>query len=172
MDTSRAEAFAGVRAVLRYDDPEVYGKRIPTLQGGEEDILAGYAYFQGQQVGAVVAADTEDIANGALKLIRVEWEERGFVLEPREALEPGAPLARPEWRPEGNMVPLFFQPTNVFSFGDVEKGFKEADIILEFEARRRYHGCSDAEQVSASPDGKGNVQSFGFITNTRTSING
>ena len=148
MDTGKAEALPGVRAVLRYDDPEVYGKRIPTLHGGEEDILAGYAYFQGQQVGAVVAADTEDIANEALKFIRVEWEERPFVLEPAEALEPGAPLARPEWMPEGNEKTLFFQPTNVFSFGDVEKGFKEADKIIEFKARRRYHGCSDAELVS------------------------
>jgi xanthine dehydrogenase molybdenum-binding subunit len=148
MDTSKAEAFPGVRTVLRYDDPEVYGKRIPTLHGGEEDILAGYAYFQGQQIGAVVAADTEDTANEALKLIRVEWDERPFVLDPEEALNPGAPPARPEWRPEGNLLPLFFQPSNVFSFGNVEEGFKEADKIITFEARRRYHGCADAELVS------------------------
>jgi CO/xanthine dehydrogenase Mo-binding subunit len=148
MDTSKAEAFPGVRAVLRYDDPEIEGRRIPTLHGGEEDILAGYAYFQGQQVGAVVAADTEDIAIEALKLIRVEWEERPFVLDAREALEPGAPLTRPEWRPESNLMPLFFQPSRFFRFGDIEKGFKEADKIIEFNAKRRYHGCSDAEPVS------------------------
>ena len=148
MDTSKAEAFPGVRAVLRYDDPEVYGKRIPTLHGGEEDILAGFAYFQGQQLGAVVAADTEDGANEALTLIKVEWEERPFVLDPEEALEPAAPLARPEWRPEGNLLPLFFQPSRVFSFGNVEEGFQEADKIITFEARRRYHGCADAELVS------------------------
>jgi CO/xanthine dehydrogenase Mo-binding subunit len=148
MDTSKAEALPGVRAILRYDDPEVYGKRIPTLHGGEEDILAGYAYFQGQQVGAVVAADSEDIANEALKLIRVEWEERPFVLEPEEALKSGAPLSRPEWMPEGNERTLFFQPSNIFSFGDVKKGFKTADKIIEFKTRRRYHGCSDAELVS------------------------
>jgi len=148
LDTQRAEELPGVRAILRYDDPEVYGRRIPTLQGGEEDILAGYAYFQGQQVGAVVAADTEEIADEALKLLRVTWEKRPFILEAREALEPGAPLTRPEWRPKSNLMPLFFQPTDTFRFGDVEKGFKEADRIIEFKARRRYHGCSDAEPVS------------------------
>jgi CO/xanthine dehydrogenase Mo-binding subunit len=148
MDTSKAEAVPGVRAILRYDDPEIYRKRVPTIHGGEEDILPEYAYFQGQQVGAVVAADTEDIADEALRLIRVEWEERPFVLEPKQALQLSAPLSRPEWMPESNETPLFFQASNVFRFGDVEKGFKEADKISEFTARRRYHGCSDAEPVS------------------------
>jgi len=163
MDTSKAEALPGVRAVLRYDDPEVAGKRAISTYGGEEDILAGYAYFQGQQVGAVVAADTEDIANEALKLIDVEWEERPFVLDQEAAAEPGAPLTRPEWRPESNILP---PPTwaaaaisfpLIFEFGDVEKGFKEADKVIEFEARRRYHGCADAECLSGISrwDGEG-----------------
>ncbi|MBN2062971.1 MAG: xanthine dehydrogenase family protein molybdopterin-binding subunit [Deltaproteobacteria bacterium] len=148
MDSSRAEKLPGVRAILRYDDPEICEKRIPALQGGEEDVLIRYAHFQGQPMGAVVAADTEEIAKEALKLIHVEWEQRPFVLDPREAIALGAPLARPERMPEGNEMPLFFQPTNTFSFGDVNKGFKEADEIIEFKARRRYHGCSDAEPVN------------------------
>jgi len=32
-------------------------------------------------------------------------------------------------------------------FGDIEKGFQEADVIVEFQARRNYHGCSDAEML-------------------------
>ena len=59
MDTSKAEGLPGVRAVLRYDDPEIMGKRTVGVHGMVEDILAGYAYFQGQMVGAVVVADTE-----------------------------------------------------------------------------------------------------------------
>jgi len=145
MDTSKAEALPGVRAVLRYDDPEVAGKRAISTYGGEEDILAGYAYFQGQQVGAVVAADTEDIANEALKLIDVEWEERPFILDQEEAAEPGAPLTRPESMPESNILPPPTWAPPAFELGDVEKGFKEADKVVEFEARRRYHGCPDAE---------------------------
>ena len=166
MNTSKAEALPGVRAVLRYDDPEIRGKKVISTYGGEEEILSGYAYFQGQQVGAVVAADTEDIANEALRLIEVEWEERPFVLEPEDALESGAPLARPEWIPapkgtisadlsatqgEGagsNKLPVSFGFAPVLRFGDIEKGFKEADKIIEFKARRRYHGCADAEMQS------------------------
>ena len=123
MDTSRAEALVGVRAVLRYDDPEIYNRRIPTLHGGEEDILAQYCYFEGQQMGAAVVADTEDIANEALQLIDIEWETRPFYLEPKEALAEGAQLVRPEWFPEGNKIPVFFGLPDTFSHGDVEKGF-------------------------------------------------
>ena len=148
MDTSKAEALLGVRAILRYDDPEIMGKRAISIHGSEEDILAGYAYFEGQQAGAVVAADTEDVAEEALRLIRVEWEERPFILDPEAALQPRAPLARPEWMPESNVLPFFFQPGPVFKFGDVEKGFNEADKLIEFKAKRRYHGCADAELLS------------------------
>ena len=148
MDTSKAETLPGVRAVLRYDDPEVEGKKAISTNGGEELILADYAYFQGQEVGAVVAADTEDIADKALKLIDVEWEQRPFVLDEEEALKPDAPLARPEELPENNILQpgtgLTWIPS-LFELGDVEKGFKEADKIIEFKAKRRYHGCADVE---------------------------
>jgi xanthine dehydrogenase molybdenum-binding subunit len=81
MDTSKAEALPGVGAVLRYDDPEVFGRRVVTTYGGTDDFLPGYAYFEGQHMGAAVAADTEEIASEALKLIAVEWEIRPFVLD-------------------------------------------------------------------------------------------
>jgi CO/xanthine dehydrogenase Mo-binding subunit len=97
MDTSRAEALPGVRGVLRYDDPEIKGKKITSTQGSEEEVLSEYAYFQGQPLGAVVVADTEDIAAEALRLIDVDWQERPFVLDQEEALKPGAALARPQW---------------------------------------------------------------------------
>lgn len=148
MDSSRAESLVGVRAVLRYDDPEIANRRIPTLHGGEEDILAQYCYFQGQQMGCAVVADNEDIANEALQLLDIEWEERPFYLEPKAALAEGAQPVRPEWFPDGNKVPIFFGLPDTFSHGDVEQGFREADRVIEFSARRRYHGCPDVEMVS------------------------
>ena len=102
MDTSKAEAFPGVRAILRYDDPE-----LPSLAdlGGHVPnaipVLPKVAYFQGEEVGAVVAADTESIADEALRLIEVEWEERPFVLDAEEALKQNAPLANPEMYSQG-----------------------------------------------------------------------
>ncbi len=147
LDTSRAESLPGVRAVLRYDDPEIAGKKAISVFGTEEDILPGYTYFQGQQVGVVVAAETEEIADQALKLIKTHWEKRPFFLDGQEALKPGAPLTRPEWLPESNEKPPF-QPSPILQVGDIEKGFGEADQIIEFKARRRYHGCPDAEMLS------------------------
>jgi CO/xanthine dehydrogenase Mo-binding subunit len=163
MDTGRAEALPGVRSILRYDDPEIKGKKITSTQGSEEEVLSEYAYFQGQQLGAVVVADSEDIAAQALRLIEIEWEERPFVLDQEDALKPGAALARPQWSsaPKGtivedwtpsseasNQMPVAFGFGPVLRFGDVEKGFKEADVVIEFKARRNYHGCSDAEMLS------------------------
>ncbi len=135
MDTSRAEGYPGVRAVLRYDDPELpetanLGGHVPN----ELAVLTDKAYFQGEEVGAVVAADTEDIAEEALKRIEVEWEELPFVLDVLEARKEGAPLAHPEAFPEGNYVNEGF--LDVEALGDVKKGFAEADKILEFRAER------------------------------------
>ncbi len=132
MDTSKAEALPGVRAILRYDDPEL--PSVADLGGHEpssEPVLPKVAHFQGEEVGAIVAADSEEIAELALKLIDVEWEERLFVLDPEEALQPGAPLAEPESYPDGN---LYYEA--VEEHGDVEKGFAEADKIIEFKFRQ------------------------------------
>lgn len=131
MDTSKAETLPGVRMVLRYDDPELP----PTVDvGGHEPSaeppIPHIAHFQGEEAGAAVAADTEAIAQEALSLIEVEWEERPFVLDPEEALEPDSPLANPEENTESN---LYGQETSVESQGDVEKGFADADRIIEFK---------------------------------------
>lgn len=145
MDTSKAEAFPGVRAVLRYDDPEIQDRRVVTTYGGNEAMLLGIASFEGQHMGAVVAADTEDIAEEALKQIKVEWEIRPFVLDQEEALKPGAPVVHPESMEDNLSIVGPHPAPEVFDFGDVDKGFGEADTIVEFETRRRYHGGADAE---------------------------
>ena len=147
MDTSRAEALPGVRAILRYDDPEVKDRRVVSSVGQEAGILDGFAYFEGQQVGAAVAADTEDIADEALKLIDVDWEERPFILDHEEAVKPEAVLSRPELMPENNLTTSLapFPRDPSFKLGDVEQGFGEADKVIEFKASRRYHGCPDVE---------------------------
>jgi xanthine dehydrogenase molybdenum-binding subunit len=138
MDTSKAEGLQGVRAILRYDDPELpeavdLGGHVPSL----ETVLPGVAHFQGEEVGAAVAADTEAIVEQALRLIDVEWEERPFVLDPEEALKPNAPPANPEALPTGNQYNMGL--LDVIDMGDVEKGFAEADKIIEFKSIRRLH---------------------------------
>jgi CO/xanthine dehydrogenase Mo-binding subunit len=144
MDTSKAEALPGVRAVLRYDNPE-----LPATAnlGGHEiayvPVLPKVAYFQGEEVGAAVAADSEEIAEQALALIDVKWEERPFNLDPEEAMKPGAPLTNPEAFPNGNIGNLDI--VNVEEHGDVEKGFAEADKIIEFKFKQGYNTWAGPE---------------------------
>jgi len=138
MDTRKAEAYPGVRAVLRYDDPGLPGSA--DLGGHVPNaipVLPQVAHFQGEEVGAVVAADTESIADEALRLIEVNWEERPFVVDTEEALKQTAPLANPEMYPGRNYYNEEF--LDVERHGDVEQGFAEADQIVEFECKRLLH---------------------------------
>ncbi len=129
MDTSEAEKLPGVRCILRYDDPEL--REGVAVSGHELNAVAalpGIAHFQGEECGAFVVADTEEIAENALKLIKVQWEQRPFVLDVEQAIEPGAPLSNPEEFPDGNKFMVYRE-----GHGDVEQGFAEADQTLEFK---------------------------------------
>jgi xanthine dehydrogenase molybdenum-binding subunit len=135
MDTAKAEAYPGVRAVLRYDAPGVQdlanlGGHVPNLV----TVLPQYAYFQGEEVGAMVAGDTESIVEEALKRIEVEWEERPFVLDVETAVHKESPLANPELYADGNLYNEGF--FDLEQHGDVDQGFADADEILEFRIKR------------------------------------
>jgi xanthine dehydrogenase molybdenum-binding subunit len=145
MDTRKAETLAGVRAILRYDDPELpraadLGGHVPSA----ERVLPDIAHFQGQEVGVAIAADTEAIAEQALRLVAVEWEQRPFVLDPEKALEPDAPLANPELLPTSNHYNEGL--LDVLELGDVKKGFSEAERVIEFTSRRRLHTWAGPER--------------------------
>jgi CO/xanthine dehydrogenase Mo-binding subunit len=158
MDTSRAEALPGVKAILRCDDSAVKGRELngsyfaqgwarPKLAGWALKpvhlVLADEAWYEGQPMGAVVAAESEAIAQQALRLIRIEWEDFPFVLDPEEALKSGAPVLRP-----GAASNEIHDPRKHFELGDVVKGFTEADQVIEFCARRRPHLWAGAEMPS------------------------
>jgi CO/xanthine dehydrogenase Mo-binding subunit len=158
MDTSKAEALPGVRGVLRYDDPEIEGKTLtgsivgpnrmaPDYAGWAlkpvKTILGDEAYFEGQWVGVAVAADTGEIAAEALRLVDIEWEESPFILDGEEALQPDALILCPG--AENNKVEDFRE---LIEKGDVEKGFREADVIIEFKAKRDAHLWAGAEMPS------------------------
>jgi CO/xanthine dehydrogenase Mo-binding subunit/NADPH-dependent glutamate synthase beta subunit-like oxidoreductase/CO/xanthine dehydrogenase FAD-binding subunit len=163
IDTAAAEALPGVHCVLTYADPEVAALR-PTNNAWTSMNTAGYRQmywpslrdrrvlsdrvaWAGDEAGAVVAAESEEIAGEALRLLKVEWEELPFVLRPEDALAEGAPLIHPEINPANNLFPVAedTQEDIFYERGDVDAGFAAADVILEVSSRhhRADHGCLD-----------------------------
>lgn len=121
IDTSRAEALQGVRAVITYRD----APKVP-IWGNRTYVLNDRVRFAGEAVAAVAAVD-EDTAEKAVRLIDVKYEVLPFVLDPEEAMKPGAPQLFTDGNLEG-------QP-RVLTRGDVERGFAECDRVIE----RVYH---------------------------------
>ncbi len=133
IDTSRAEKLPGVEAVITHKDvpkkPFTRSKGDVTIVDPagailrDEYIFNDKVRFVGDAVAAVAAVN-ESITDEALGLIEVEYEKLPAVFDPIEAMKPDAP--RIHDFAEGN-VALHLTHTE----GDVEKGFQEADYILE-----------------------------------------
>jgi CO/xanthine dehydrogenase Mo-binding subunit len=150
IDTSAAQAMAGVRAILTADD-------LPDLRGGER-ALTNEPLYQGEPILAVAAID-ELTAAEAVERITVDLEPLPFVVDPIESLrpsganarldgnvwmtqppQPGQP-ARPKvstlkWTdgdfagaPEG-ALPMG-RATDEWSYGDLEAGFQSAAVIVD-----------------------------------------
>jgi Aerobic-type carbon monoxide dehydrogenase, large subunit CoxL/CutL homologs len=151
LDASKAKALPGVRAVLTYQDEEA--SRFKPTNAGWTDavdtvsydnmmwrkfrdrrVLGDYATWAGDEVGVAIAADTEQIAEQALKLVKVDWEVLPFVLDPLKALEPEAPVIHPEIA-ANNILPAdpVGGPDVFLIKGDVDQGFADADVVLEMD---------------------------------------
>jgi len=126
MNTSKAEALPGVRAVLRYDDPEIVW---PDYRG--QPVVPDTNHWYPGVIGAVVVGESEAIVDRALKLIEIDMEELPIIMDVEEALKPGAPIMRPDQDPKTNRRGRF-EP--FIKFGDVEAGFAQADKIIEWKA--------------------------------------
>ncbi len=132
IDTRRALALPGVKAVLTHHNvPRVLHAGSPAPRSvsltRDQYILDDKVRYWGESV-AVVAATSEQIAEEALALIDVEYEALPAVFSVEDALLPGAPLIH-DRGPGGNLV----MAPIVCVRGDFEKGFAEADLIVEGE---------------------------------------
>jgi CO/xanthine dehydrogenase Mo-binding subunit len=133
IDTSKVWQVPGVKAVITgYDVP---GLRIGRCIYDTPVMADGIVRFIGEKVAAV-AAETTLAAEQALELIEVEYEELEPLLDPLEAGRPEAPVLHPDLLSyKGLPVPVE-KPGNVFAYlkwgkGDIEEGFKQADLIVE-----------------------------------------
>lgn len=150
VDVSRARELPGVAAVLTADD--IPGEKNHGVIHRDWPVLA---YDKVRYVGdaiAIVAAESESIAEEALKLIEVEYEPLPVVATAEQALTPGAPLVH-ENR-QGNIL----RYTKVRR-GDVETGFAQADVILEhtYHTPPGEHAFMEPEAAVATVDEDGSV---------------
>jgi CO/xanthine dehydrogenase Mo-binding subunit len=122
VDTSAAEKMPGVVGVLTGESP---GTDIPWyggMGGAQSKLFDPHCRYEGEEVAAV-AAQTPYQAWDALKAIKVDYEVLPFVIDPEKALEPDAPKLFANGNSTGRGMPS--------NRGDVEKGFAEADVVLE-----------------------------------------
>ena len=126
IDASKALALPGVKAILTHENCDV-------VWGSGDSKNKRYLFnnpvrFAGDAVAAVAAVDRH-VAEDAIRLIDVDYEVLPFVLDPEEALKPGAV----EIQPGGNLSPdnRGQRKPETYRHGNLEQGFAEADQVFE-----------------------------------------
>ena len=162
IDTSRAERLPGVHAVLSGADVAgvLYGRRLRDVPALAQERVR----FAGERVAAV-AADDAEIAERAVALIDVVYEELPAALEPEDALAVGAPLLHPDIQTYDGLPAPLPQPANAFvsdvwGRGDPERGFAEADLIVEgvYTTQRAHQGYLEPHSCVVWIDSDGRLQ--------------
>jgi 4-hydroxybenzoyl-CoA reductase alpha subunit len=150
VDTSRAAALPGVRAVLTGRDLPIPFGILPVSQD-EHALCVDRVRFVGDPVAAVAAID-EETAFEAIQAIRVAYEALRPVFSIEEAIRTPEPRLH-DYGDAGNI-----HKQVALEFGDVERGFKEADAVFEdlifYEGNTHLAIEQHAAVAQADPDGK------------------
>ena len=148
IDCTAAKALAGVHAVITGEDITNFKfgctrDNVPLKSGKVRCI---------RDEVAAVAAETEEIAEQAIKLIKVEYQDLPAVFSPTEALAQGAPVVQ-EDHPDNRSLSYHF------SHGDIAAAEAQSDIVLEHEFDVPYvtHCCMGTSCVIADFDTNGKL---------------
>jgi len=161
LDTTKAQALNGVLAVITAADVPGYQDDGEMLAPGIPHLARKKVVFDGQPVAAVAAINPH-ITQEALGLIEVEYEELAPFFDVLANMKSGATLIHP------NLCTLTLQqdqkgkettPSNIawrveYERGDVDAGFKEANLILEntFRTQMVHQGYIEPMSAVASVD--------------------
>ncbi|MFB3883965.1 MAG: xanthine dehydrogenase family protein molybdopterin-binding subunit [Thermodesulfobacteriota bacterium] len=163
IDTSAAERMGAISLTFK-DIPKLkYNERlvsIPRSTYKDRYVLADKARHVGEAIAAV-AAETEEMAEEALSLIHVEYERYPAVLDPVEAMESDSPTIHESIvvGDEERKIEKNIAAWREISEGNIEEGFKEADVIVEdeFKTNRVYHAQMETKSVVCTPEADGGI---------------
>lgn len=153
VDASRAAKAPGVACVLTAADVPVnsYGLVLP-----DQPVLCGAKVrYEGDPVAALCATSWE-AAEAAARLVRVRYEDLPAVTDPEEALRPESPRVH-ESHPTGNLV-----AQGSVIRGDIERGFAEAEVIVEARYRTgpQEHAAIEPHLTLAEVDPAGRLNVY------------
>ena len=159
IDTSKAEKLAGVKAFITSADlPDLTGGNSGLYDTLENCMARDRALYDGHAVAGVAAID-RTTAKKALKLIKVTYEKLPHVTDVDEALNDDAPIVQPRYAQDGRHGNLINK--GEFGHGDIDKGFAEADVIVErsYKTGQTHQGYIEQHAclASVSPDGTGDL---------------
>jgi len=147
IDAEEALKIPGVITVMTHEDvPRVAhttaGQGYPEPSPYDTFILDNKVRFVGDRVCAV-AAETKEAAIEALRHIEVEYEELPAVLDPGDSMKEGSPVIHDEEEARMIIPVPYDKEKNLashadFTVGNMEKGFEEADVVLEREYESHY----------------------------------
>jgi xanthine dehydrogenase YagR molybdenum-binding subunit len=151
IDATKAQALPGVKAVLLFDKGEGFnpGEILSVMSDGPgAEPRDRVVIFAGEEVAAV-AAESEAVAEDALRLIDVKYRRLPHVVDHEEAIKPGAPIVH-----KGMKDNIRRQDPQVR--GDVEQGFKEAEVTIErtFRVPVLLHNSPECHVAVAKWEGK------------------
>ncbi len=161
VDVSRAKKLPGVKAIITAADvnPRLIGAILQDMPVLARDRVR----YVGEEIAAVAAIDA-DVAEEAVHLIDVEYEELPAVFDPLEAMKPDAPVLHPDYA--GCHGPRTMMPAlrNVQTLvrggkGDIQRGFAESDRIFEntFRTQLVHQGYIEPYACTVAVDGEGRV---------------
>ncbi len=156
IDTSKAEHLEGVEAILTAKD--IPGEKVFGIVTKNQAILAfDKVRYLGDGV-ALVAATTNDVAEEALSLIDVEYDPLPVVTDPETAMQADSPKIHAD---DNTFV------HHKVRKGDIQKGFAEADFVIErtFKTQFIEHSYLEPEAVLAEPGEQGGVRITGSVQN-------
>ncbi len=159
VNTTKAKAIPGVVDIITWEDEDL--KNLSGGRGGGGGFLSNVADQEGAEVGVIVVAENADICEEALRALEVDWEVLPHVVDLLEGRKPDAPIIRPAPPASkaggpgpgggpggggmgmgggrgggGNNPPKKGNVSySITSDGDIEKGFKEADHIIEYDMK-------------------------------------